>query len=244
MNADELLPFYLHATRPTDSVGGSILLSWSKFADFLGDLDMCDIQPSHLVDFQRKLLWEPYQDGKFYSPHSVDQFLRRVRQVLLWAFDHGFFPQDLTSQLCLTRPTTQPPKLLTWTELQRLSQIPDQHTPMGLRDALLLALLIETDLSLAAIVALPLDAKPDLEDLSFGLLDAYRQSARPQWARADCDVLLLTPRGRPMAQVTAVARLNHLCQQAGLGRVAPKLLRRSYLAYLKLQSQIRHSSFS
>ena len=244
MDADELLPLYREAIRPSDSVGEAVLMGWSKFANFLHGLDISKIEPKHLEDFQRQLLWEPYQESKFYSPNSVDQFLRRVRQVLRWAHQQGLVAKDPTACLLLPRPIQPVPELLSWAELQRLSTVCDLKTATGLRDALLLALLIETDLGLTAILALPVAARPPLEDLSLSLLDAYLETARPRWAKDASKTLLLTVQGTSMTWAAAKARVQQLSKAAGLGAVLPRNLRRSYLAHLAQQSQRRHSSFS
>ncbi len=233
---DELLNQYLQAIPLSPAVKRSVTDSWPKFARFCGPIDPAKLKPSHLEGFQMQLLWEPGLSGRFYSPNTVDQFLRRTRQVLRWAAETGLLPNDPSRCLLLPRPPQPVPKLISAQEMQRLNQVPDLEKPIGLRDAVFLALLIETDLGLTAVLEIPVGASIGLEDLSMGVLAEYLEKGRPHLVSGGCLNLLVNAQGGPFQAQSARQRLQQMADLAGIGKLTSRALRQSYLAQLAKRS--------
>ena len=250
MNLEELVRRYLADKQPPPSVRAAIRTSWPKFLGYcqtLGLTQGAEITATVLEDFYKSLLWEPNEKGQFYKAHSVDQFVRRARQVLRWGADQGFLSQDPTLGLRLPRLPAAVPELLTKRQLRTLLRSPDCRTPMGLRDALLLQLLTETPLGLQRVLALTEETirQLELEATTWTLLAAYLERARPILLRYgdDCEenTLFLTRDGKPMPLPTAAARLNEIMKQVGFGKRLPsRLLHKSHQATLQPLRE-RHS---
>ena len=231
MDLDPIFQQYLKDQQPAASVLAVMKYGWRKFVRFSAGVE--EITPTVLEDFYKSLLWEPNEKGQWYKPNSVDQVLRRVRQVLRWAAAQGLLEQDPTVGLLLPRPLQPVPQRLNWESLQRLLNAPDQSTPMGLRDALLLQMLLllplndVVALSLETVYHLELDAVTQL------LLTEYLERGRQP--RNDGEKTLFLGRGGdPLSAQMAVLRLNEMAKQAGLGRRLPtRVLRQSYQAALQ-----------
>ena len=232
MTPQRLLDLYLQEVQPTPTVRSAILQAWPKFVAFCEGRELASLQATALEDLQKHLLWDPCPDGKFYKPNTVDQFLRRVRQVLRWAFEQGHLPHDVTRCFLLPRPPQPQPALLSWNELERLWQIPDPSKPAGQRALLLLRLVCETDLgvrnclNLTAENTLSLTLEPDTREL----VESFGSQA---W-------LFLGAHGQRWNDQCAVIELRRLTRQAGLAGVTARHLRRSYLAHLERQAKARH----
>ena len=232
MTPQQLLPSYLEQVKPTPTVREAILQSWPKFVAFCDGRELASLPASALEDFQKRLLWEPSSEGRFYKPNTVDQFLRRVRQILRWAFEQGHLPHDLTRCFLLPRPPQPQPVLLSWGELERIWQTADTSTAGGQRDLLLLRLVCETDLavrdclSLSVENALLLDLEPDTK----ALVESFGSQSR----------LFLGANGQRWNDQCALIALRRLTRQAGLVGVTARHLRRSYRAHLDRQAKARH----
>lgn len=229
---DELLSKYLQALNPGASVTSAHQGAWPKFVQFCGPISPQELKPSHVEGFQKRLLWEPNSEGQFYSPNSVDQYLRRVRQVLRWAAESGILKNDPSRCLLLPRPPQPALELIAPQDLQRLCQVPELEKPLGLRDAVFLALLIETDLGLNGAMELRVGAAVQLEDVSMGVLARYLEKGRPHLVSGESKGLLLNARGGDWQAQSGRHRLQEMANLAGLGKITVRALRRSYLAQL------------
>lgn len=248
MKLEDLMPHYLKEQQPPPSVRTVIRLSWPKFVRFCeaqGILHLDEVTPTVLEDFYKGLLWEPNENGQFYKANSVDQFVRRARQLLRWGAAHGILERDPTVGLLLPRPLQPVPKSLTWKQLQALLSAPDCSTPLGLRDALLLQLLAESELGLNQVVELTEDTVRELEldATTWTLLADYLQRGRPALTRAGNEerALFLGKWGDPLSAQAVAVRLNEMAKQVGLGKRLPtRILRQSYQAALNPLRE-RHS---
>ena len=239
MNIEALLPCYVEAQKPTRSVLIAIRGSWPKFVRFCrvqGLARVDEITQKMVEDFHKSLLWEPNEKGQWYKGNSVDQFVMRARQVLRWAFQEGLLERDPTVGLLLPRQLVAVHDLLTSKQLQTLMKAPDKDTPLGLRDALMLALLTQSSLGLQ-VVTLSLDSvrQLELEAASWTLLAEYLERGRPALARSTEEkALFLGKFGEPLGGQAVALRLNEMAKQAGLGKRLPsRVLRQSYLAALQ-----------
>lgn len=250
MTIEEAHRCYILETRPTPSVRSAVQSSWPKFAAYCqaeGLTLLSELRPCHIEGFQKALLWQTNALGQYYSPNSVDQFMRRVRQLLRWAVAGKHIAKDPTHCLLLPRPPQPAPRLFTWAELQTVFAAADLSRPDGLRDAVLLRLLTETDLGLSLVLGLQLgqETQLELEPTTRSLIDAYLQKGRPQLLPpVGQKTLLLNSWGTPFSKESTTVRLRLLGKLAGLKGLTSRLLRRSYQAHLERSSQNRHSSFN
>ena len=235
LDLEQLFQDYLREVVPTPTVRTALRGSWPKFVRFCREQGLETITVTVVEDFYKSLLWQSHERG-WYRANSVDQYVRRVRQVLRWAFLEGHLAEDPTEGLLLPRPLQPTRQLLSWEQLEKLLATPDRSTPMGLRDALLLHFLTETGLGLQQVVALSIDNWQNLEiDASTRTLALeYLEKARPLWEREAQRALFLGRTGEPLGAQAAVLRINEFCQQAGLGRRLPtRLLGQSYRAAMQ-----------
>ena len=250
MNIENILESYFAHAQPSPSVRDAVLSCWPKFILYCqaeGLKELAELRPCHLEGFQKALMWEPNTLGDYYKPNTVDQFLRRVRQVLRWAATSQKLTQDPTHCLLLPRPPQPAPVLFTWSELQAAFAAPDLSRPEGLRDAVLLALYAETDLGPSGVLGLQLgeESQLELETQSRERMQAYLQKGRPQLLPLSSQkALLLNLDGRALSLQSAQVRVRLLGKLAGLKGLTARLLRRSYQAHLERQTQNRHSSFN
>lgn len=247
MKIRDLLEPYLKSERPSLSVEKAVCGSWPKFLAFCEQHDLvqvAQIRRRHVEDFHRDLLWGAQEQGRLYKANSVDQFVRRVRQVLRWAFREGLVRPDPTCGLLLPRPVQPQIGLLNWAQLQELWAVPDRSTPRGLRDALLLHLLAETNLGVSGLLSLRLEtvAGLELESATQELLDAYLREGRPALG-GQGNELFLSRGGDPLSHPGVLSRLKEAARHIGLKSLPARVLRKSYLSALE-QVHRRHPSFS
>jgi len=243
---EELLPLYLKQAQPRPSVKTAIRNAWPKFLGFCAQHDLVEVaelRKHHVEDFYRELLWQSSQLGQLYKANSVDQIVRRARQVLRWAFCEGLVTPDPTHGLLLPRPVQPVPKILSWSQVQELLAVPDRNTPAGLRDALVFQLLAETHLGVTGVVALTLDSvsQLNLHDTTQELLADYLKEGRPALG-GEGAWLFFGCYGDPLTDHQAGARLRQAAHQIGLESLPSRVLRKSYLAMQKQVHQ-RHAPF-
>lgn len=246
MKVEELLGVYLDQAQPRPSVKTAIRGAWPKFLAFCaqhGIVDVAELKRQHVEDFYRELLWQSSQQGQLYKANSVDQFVRRVRQVLRWAFCEGLVAPDPTHGLLLPRPVQPVPKILTWAQVQEILAASDRNSPFGLRDALVFQILAETNLGVIGVVALTVDsvAQLALEDTTQELLADYLKEGRPALGGTG-DWLFFCRGGSPLTHHMVGLRLRQVARQIGLENLPSRVLRKSYLAMQKQVHQ-RHAPF-
>ena len=251
MDIDEALERYL-AQVDSPSLRKSSRENWPIFVAFCrrrGRDRLEQLTSAEIDAFHQDLLWEPNSLGKLYSANSVDQFLRRVRQVLRWAHHSGHLDHNPCADLKLSRHTLWTRGLLTWDELQAFLASLDQTRPAGLRNAALYTLVMETPLGMVRCLELQLGQEEllELEPPTRELLAHYVREARPLLLTDPTErTLILSRFGGPMGRAVAGAILYKTAKIAGLlpGKVTASILRRSYLAHLERQAKNRHFSFN
>ena len=246
MKVEELLSVYLDQAQPRPSVKTAIRSAWPKFLGFCaqhGIVDVAELKRQHVEDFYRELLWQSSQQGQLYKANSVDQFVRRARQVLRWAFCEGLVAPDPTHGLLLPRPVQPIVKKLSWSQLQEILAVPDRNTAVGLRDALVFQLLAETNLGITGLLLLTLESVTslELEQSTQELLADYLKESRPALGGQGIG-LFFSRDGDPMANHVILMRLKQAAQQIGIKSLPTRVLRKSYLAALEQVHQ-RHAPF-
>jgi site-specific recombinase XerD len=222
------------------------LMSWPKFAQFCGPIGLEAVTSQHLRDFHQDLLWRTGDHGALYKPNTIDQILRRVRQILRWAFSSGLVQVDPSQDLLLPRPIQPSRQLITWDELQLIFATFDTAEPHGLRDAALFGVVCETEMAMADVLDLKLWQATDLqlEESTARILARYLDQARPILAGQSGDEHLFLGRGRKLGRQAAHLRLQRAVRAAGIsGQVLARTLRLSYQAHLERQLDRRLISF-
>lgn len=254
---NELLALYDQWKRPRAPASFPIYRRWIQhFSDYCCDRGV--LEPSgltgHLVDaYRQDLAWGPSVNGTLYAPGTVDQCLRVVRSFLEWADKQGYLLQGNPTQHWVLhaapRVGVRGP-IPTAEEVQRMLEVPDLSTPLGLRDRALLEVLYGTALRRHEANQLDLD---DL-DLAAGylrvkrgkgggsrlvpvcanlaeILERYLEESRPRLARPDRPdkAIFLGRRGRRLEAQWMRRATVHYSQQAGLNRpILPHMLRHAW----------------
>lgn len=249
MDIEQALEGYLAQVQPSPHLTKAFQDSWPKFVSFCrsqGLTRLQEIAPCHIEEFHSGLLWNPLPDGRLYRPNTLDQFLRRVRQLLRWAHSAGHTSQEATQNLLLPRPQQPTRSLLRWEELQALLDTFDLSSPGGLRDAAIFAVVTETDLGLIGTLGLVVGQEEllELEEPTRNLVRTYLQQGRLSFLKDPREKTLFLGRGgSPLGRQAATIRLQLAAKIAGL-QVTTVVLRRSYKAHLARQAQNRHFSFN
>jgi len=248
MTLEQLFALYLEQQQPTASVRRVLWGGWKRFSNFCRQAAVEDLTSHQVRDFHQHLLWEPGPQGRLYKPNSVDQFLRRVRQVLRWAHQEGFAPHNPSQDLLLPRPSQPVREILRWDELQAVLAAFDQSRPYGLRDAALYAIVTETELGVTTCLELLVGQENhlELEEPTRQLLQTYLERARPLLAKETSALtMFLGSGGRPIGRQAAFVRLQQAARAAGIaGQVVAKTLQRSHRAHFERQARSRHFSFN
>lgn len=248
MTFEEILAGYLANTSKPRSMREATARWWRKFAQFCQSrkVELAGLEPRHLDEFLCALQWEPGNKGLLYSANTVDQILRCTRDVLRWATAAGHFQHDPASELVLPRPPQPARRQLSRDEVRAILQSPDRSKPSGLRDAVVLAVLVEADLSIKDGLALQLgdqDRLP-LESATAELLATYIQQVRPLWLRAETasKLLFLNRYGGVLGTQTVAGAIKEGARVAGLSEApSMKCLRRSYRAHTESLTESRLS---
>jgi site-specific recombinase XerD len=234
---EELLEHYLEEVPLPASVRVAVRTAWPKFLKFCQQHDLVqvsEVERHHVEDFHKDLLWRTHEQGQLYKANSVDQFVRRARQVLRWAFDQGWVTPDPTYGLLLPRPVQPQVRLLSWEQLQAVLAFPDGSTAIGLRDGLVFQLLAQTSLGPAQVLTLTLDSvrELELETATVALLEQYIKEARPALG-GQGDRLFFSRDGGGLNSTVVRLRLKQAARHLGLENIPMRVLRKSYLATLE-----------
>lgn len=182
-------------------------------------------------EFEAHLQWGGHRQG-LYSANTIYQALRMIRAFYRWAFAQRLMLYNPTRNWILPRPRDVEERLLTEVELLQLQNLPDLTTPMGQRDALLLALLIYGNYSLERCMHLPCTELDAAERLHPTLKSAYERYFRQGRPASEHPVLLLTEKGQPMKTCEGFRqRLWALGQRIGLPQLSARILRKSQQAH-------------
>ena len=213
-------------------------------------LDLRSIQPDDLVGF----LAELYQQKL--DSRSVARHLVTVRNFFRFAVREGMVETDPTVTLESPRPRRSLPSYLRFEEVNRLLELPDTGTPLGIRDRAMLDVLYSSGLRVAELVGLRAGdlemkmgclrciGKGDKERLvpigrrACAAVEDYLARARPQLLRARkagpaIPYLFLNRRGGKLSRVGVWKILSAYGRRAGLRRpLTPHQLRHSFATHL------------
>ncbi len=240
MTFDSLLASYLRSTPKPPSVQKAVAQWWPSFVAFCQAQELANptaLETRHLQRFQQSLTWEPQRGGRLYSANTVDLILRCTRDVFRWATTAGHLPHDPSRDLVLPRPMQPRPRNWSWDEVQAILKAPDRGQDIGLRDAVILALLTEANLEVRTLLELRIgeEARLDLETPTRELLALYCREPRSRWLRPETpsQFLFINSLGCKLGPQTVHDALQNAAERAGIaGPWSLKSLRRSYRAGL------------
>lgn len=197
---------------------------------------------AHLQSLRRKGL----------SPSSVARNFSAIRSFHRFLISEGRSQEDSTEHLRAPRLWKRLPSVLHQSEVERLLQQPDIHTPGGIRDRAMLELMYAAGLRVSELLALKtsnllLEAR-FIRVLGKGLrervipvgreavrwLERYLRQVRPRLARgASGEFIFLNLRGTRLSRMGFWKILKKYAQAANLRKqVSPHTLRHSFATHL------------
>jgi integrase/recombinase XerD len=253
---DVAINTFLNYIKVEKGLSGNTVLAYrrdlKKLAAYAAKrkLDLRSIQPDDLVGF----LAELYQQKL--DSRSVARHLVTVRSFFRFAMREGMVEADPTLTLESPRTRRSLPSYLRFEEVNRLLELPDAGTPLGIRDRAMLDVLYSSGLRVAELVGLRAGdlemkmgclrciGKGDKERLvpigrrACAAVEDYLARARPQLLRARkagpaIPYLFLNRRGGKLSRVGVWKILSAYGRRAGLRRpLTPHQLRHSFATHL------------
>ena len=149
-----------HYKDNTIALLGHWLLRFADFSQAAGVSTPAAVMPDHIDAFHNHLLWCTGKTG-LYLPTTVDQGMRAVRGWFRWAVLEQRLLVDPSRHLVLHRAPRRSPMILTVEEMERVLDVPNTETPVGLRDRAVLEVLYSTGMRRGECCGL------DVDDLDF-----------------------------------------------------------------------------
>lgn len=187
---------------------------------------------------------------------SVARALIAVRQLCLFLRVEGVLTRNPTATIDVPSRGRKIPRFLTFEEVERLLDAPDQMTPEGLRDRAMLELLYATGLRVSELVELPMNGVDltvgyvrvtgkgnktrlvPLGEVAKDALELYLRSPRAELLRAHggpgiTDAVFVTRRGGPMTRQGFWKNIKRYGLLADIKRtISPHVMRHSFATHL------------
>ncbi len=186
------------------------------------------------------------------SPRSVARTVVAVRTFFRFLYREGKLPTDPTQDVETPKAGRTLPRFLSFREVEKLLDAPDESTPLGLRDAAMLEVLYATGTRVTELVSLRLDSV----DLELGYVVAFGKGGKerivPMGSRAverllhyldgardlltkgkDCPSLFTNSRGGQLTRQGFWKILKKYGIMVGLpSTLSPHVLRHSFATHL------------
>ncbi|KPJ89179.1 MAG: hypothetical protein AMS17_02965 [Spirochaetes bacterium DG_61] len=183
---------------------------------------------------------------------TLSRYLSSIRAFYRFLLDEGVIEEVPTINLASPRISRNPPEYLTLEEVDLLLSVPEQSTPIGLRDRTIIELLYSCGLRVTELVMLHKEnvhfdegfilvyGKGRKERiLPFGkrahdLLKRYAQWGRDQLLRGKIrDELFLSRLGEPLSRKGVWKMIKGYARQSGIEKnIKPHILRHSFATHL------------
>jgi site-specific recombinase XerD len=253
-----LLALYLDHLRALQRAAGTLSQASAmvgRFARFCAERGISaptEVLVEHAHAFHQRLLWQPGQHGKLYTAHSVHSMLGALCVFFHWAAAHQHLMFDPFEAIVLPHLPTDWHHVPSVQDLERLLEVPDRTTPLGLRDRAILETFYCTgvrhhegyqldvdDLDLPGLTLLIRVAKggtPRLQPIGENLAATLRQylaQGRPLLVGSALErALFVGRRGKRLHYASFNQLLRTYTAGAGLDKVSPHRLRHAFAMHL------------
>lgn len=204
------------------------------------------------------------------STSTYNRRLSGLRSLLKYLKRHGTLLVLDLQNIHPHRKQTLLPKALSKDSIQKLFDLPNIKTPIGLRDRLIMELLYgvgmriteaiqvkisQIDLDSAAVTVVGKREKPrwlPLPSQTIKWIELYLEEARPKLAKTPLAQLILSDRGNLLSRQRAYNLVTSYAKETGLEHVSPHILRHTYAVHLlengadlrAIQELLGHESIS
>ena len=210
--------------------------------------------------------------GQKLAPSSIARTMSAVRVFHRFLLTEGLADSNPTINLDTPKLERSLPEVLTRNEVERLLNVPDLGTPLGIRDRAMLECAYATGLRVSELIGLDtrhlffdqgyvrVIGKGNKERLvpigrkAIEYIGLYLGKVRPKLRSADSGTtLFLNWRGRSLTRMAFWVMLKRYCEQAGITKqVSPHTLRHSFATHLleggadlrAVQEMLGHSSIA
>jgi integrase/recombinase XerD len=254
-------------------------LSNNTVQSYTADLEACvrflaehNISSWACVQHEILVLWLGSLTAKNYSLSSVARKLSALRTFAKYAVQEGLIQNDWTALLTGPKPIRKLPKILHTQEVDKLLNIPSNHSPQGLRDRALMELIYGSGLR----VSEACDVLLQSIDLEIGIarifgkgskermvplgkqtieaIKTYLAVGRPAFVNHKTSShLFLSQRGTRLSRKTVWLWVKAYAAKLGINKsVKPHLLRHSFATHLlangadlrSIQEMLGHASIT
>ncbi len=247
-NTEKLIDDYLAVLQNEKQYSVNTIINYRDDLDlfniFLKEEKINDIKK---VDYQTIRKYLNFLYDKKYANRAIARHISSLR-----SFFKYLKKQDLITNnpmLLISNPKLEKklPKIIYTNELEAILGSPDQKTPLGLRDALMLELLYATGIRVSELVGITLKDinmnKCEISILGKGskerivlygkrckdLLDTYLKEARPKLDSKNAPYLLLSTRGNKVNTREVRVVIDNATTKAGLKiHISPHVLRHTF----------------
>lgn len=221
----------------------------SGFARWLGEQRQSTLLAARREDLLAYLAARIADEAK---PRTTARLLSSLRRFYQQAVRDGYLQVDPSDRIEAPRLGRSLPKSLTEIDVERLINVPDTNTALGLRDRAMLELLYASGLRVSELVELRVlqlnlrqgvvrtlgkgskERLVPLGEVASDWLDRYLCTARDELLNGrECDVLFVTHRGGGMSRQAFWYLIKRHAQQAGIHKpLSPHTLRHSFATHL------------
>jgi integrase/recombinase XerD len=224
----------------------------TDLAQFMGFLQRREINHMNRVQAQHVREHLLSQRKRGLSTRSLSRQLAAIRMFCRFLVREKLLPSDVTQTIDSPKLWRLLPHTLSYDEVERLLDVPQPNTKLGLRDKAMFELIYASGLRVSEAASLKL-SDTNLEagflrvlgkgskerivpvgKLAVGWLNRYLQQGRPAFAQADTTgEVFLSTRGRPLSRKTIWHLIKKYSRAAGIDKnITPHTLRHSFATHL------------
>jgi len=228
-------------------------LAWCEERGIVGPGDLT--RPL-LERYQRWVAHREGKDGKSLSFHAQYQHIESLRALCRWLSKQRYVLYNPAAELVLPKLGRRLPKaVLTAAEVERLLNVPDVSTPLGVRDRAVLEVFYSTGIRRGEMVSLGI---PDVDfergtlmvrqgkgkkdrlipvgERALAWTRRYLEEVRPQLATLpDEGILFLTKYGQPFTRNGISTLVRRLVRRSGIGKEGSCHMLRHTMATVMLE---------